>query len=168
MERYAVTIDKNSLIKNDPNDWGKEHGNPRYILNLMLSVINVSVKTMQIVNALPILTFEGDKVIVEKSTAEMPKEEKAKEGTPLNQFAFLTVPELDLCETKGIFTVEDLSNITKEQAQDMNLTTAKELAIKFLQMAKDNKAIAKFENEIKALKAENEKLRDEIKALKGE
>ena len=79
MERYAVTIDKNSLIKNDPNDWGKEHGNPRYILNLMLSVINVSVKTMQIVNALPILTFEGDKVIVEKSTAEMPKEEKAKE-----------------------------------------------------------------------------------------
>lgn len=79
MERYAVTIDKNSLIKNDPNDWGKEHGNPRYILNLMLSVINVSVKTMQIVNALPILTFEGDKVVVEKSTAEMPKEEKAKE-----------------------------------------------------------------------------------------
>jgi hypothetical protein len=45
----------------------------------MLSVINVSVKTMQIVNALPILTFEGDKVIVEKSTAEMPKEEKTKE-----------------------------------------------------------------------------------------
>lgn len=80
MERYAVTIDKNSLIKNDPNDWGKEHGNPRYILNLMLSVINVSVKTMQIVNLLPILTFEGDKVIVEKSTAEMPKEEKAKEA----------------------------------------------------------------------------------------
>ena len=79
MERYAVTIDKNSQIKNDPNDWGKEHGNPRYIFNLMLSVINVSVKTMQIVNALPILTFEGDKVIVEKSTAEMPKEEKAKE-----------------------------------------------------------------------------------------
>lgn len=79
MERYAVTIDKNSQIKNDPNDWGKEHGNPRYIFNLMLSVINVSVKTMQIVNALPILTFEGDKVVVEKSTAEMPKEEKAKE-----------------------------------------------------------------------------------------
>lgn len=80
MERYAVTIDKNSLIKNDPNDWGKEHGNPRYIFNLILSVINVSVKTMQIVNALPILTFEGDKVIVEKSTTEMPKEEKAKEA----------------------------------------------------------------------------------------
>jgi hypothetical protein len=79
MERYAVTIDKNSLIKNDPNDWGKEHGNPRYILNLMLSIINVSVKTMQIVNALPTLIFDGDRVIVEKSTVELPKQEKKEE-----------------------------------------------------------------------------------------
>lgn len=79
MERYAVTIDKNSLIKNDPNDWGKEHGKPRYILDLMLSVINVSVKTMQIVNSLPTLRFESDKVIVEKSGYQAPKESEAKE-----------------------------------------------------------------------------------------
>ena len=79
MERYAVTIDKNSLIKNDPNDWGKEHGKPRYILDLMLSVINVSVKTMQIVNSLPTLRFEGDKVIVEKSGYQAPKESEARE-----------------------------------------------------------------------------------------
>lgn len=79
MERYAVTVDKSSLIKNDPNDWGKEHGKPRYILDLLLSVINVSVKTMQIVNALPMLRFEGDMVIVEKSNIQMPKEEKAQE-----------------------------------------------------------------------------------------
>ena len=79
MERYAVTIDKNSLIKNDPNDWGKEHGKPRYILDLMLSVINVSVKTMQIVNALPTLRFEGDKVIVEKPNNQAPKQSEAKE-----------------------------------------------------------------------------------------
>lgn len=72
MERYAVTIDKNSLIKNDPNDWSKEHGKPRYILDLILSVINVSVKTMQIVNALPQLRFEGDKIIVEKTTNNKP------------------------------------------------------------------------------------------------
>ena len=35
MERYAVTIDKKSLIKNDPNDWSREHGAPRYILSLL-------------------------------------------------------------------------------------------------------------------------------------
>ena len=79
IEKYRVDTNKDSHIKNDPNDWGKEHGNPRYIFNLMLSVINVSVKTMQIVNALPILRFEGDNVIVEKSSDEMPKEKKAKE-----------------------------------------------------------------------------------------
>jgi predicted helicase len=53
MERYAVTTHKESGIKNDPNDWAKEHGNPRYILDLLLSVITVSIKTVEIVEGLP-------------------------------------------------------------------------------------------------------------------
>lgn len=56
MERYQVTVDdgKNgSMIKNDPNDWSREHSKPRYILDLLLSVINVSVKTVDIINGLP-------------------------------------------------------------------------------------------------------------------
>lgn len=53
MERYAVTIDKASQIKNDPNDWAREHGQPRYILDLLLSVIMLSVQTVEIVEALP-------------------------------------------------------------------------------------------------------------------
>ncbi|MCQ2195122.1 MAG: DEAD/DEAH box helicase family protein [Paludibacteraceae bacterium] len=59
MERYAVTIDKDSQIKNDCNDWSKEHNQPRYILDLLLSVINVSVKTIAIVNQLPSLNLSG-------------------------------------------------------------------------------------------------------------
>ncbi len=58
MERYAVIIDKQSGIKNDLNDWADEVGNPRYILDLLLSIINVSVQTVDIVNALPMLEFE--------------------------------------------------------------------------------------------------------------
>ena len=58
MERYAVTINKDSGIKNDPNDWANEVGNPRYILDLLLSVINVSVQTVEIVEGLPKLDFE--------------------------------------------------------------------------------------------------------------
>lgn len=58
MERYAVTINKDSGIKNDPNDWAKEVGNPRYILDLLLSVINVSVQTVEIVNNLPRLQVD--------------------------------------------------------------------------------------------------------------
>ncbi|QIK53794.1 DEAD/DEAH box helicase [Dysgonomonas sp. HDW5B] len=58
MERYQVTTDKNSLIKNDPNDWAEEVGNPRYILDLLLSIINVSIQTVDIVDALPKLEFD--------------------------------------------------------------------------------------------------------------
>ena len=53
MERYAVTTHKGSGIKNDPNDWASEHNDPQYILNLLLSVITVSIKTVDIVASLP-------------------------------------------------------------------------------------------------------------------
>jgi predicted helicase len=53
MERYAVTTHKESGIKNDPNDWAVEHENPQYILDLLLSVVTVSMKTVDIVAGLP-------------------------------------------------------------------------------------------------------------------
>ena len=59
MDRYQVKVDKDSSIKNDPNDWAEEVGNPRYILDLILSVINVSVQTVDIVNNLPDVDFES-------------------------------------------------------------------------------------------------------------
>lgn len=58
MDRYQVKVDKDSGIKNDPNDWGLEHNNPRYILDLILSIITVSVETMKIVNGLPKLDLK--------------------------------------------------------------------------------------------------------------
>lgn len=58
MERYQVKIDKASEIKNDPNDWAKEHNDPTYILDLLLSVITVSIETMKIVKDLPKVKFE--------------------------------------------------------------------------------------------------------------
>lgn len=58
MERYQVSTHKESGIKNDPNDWAAEVGNPRYILDLLLSVINVSVQTVGIVEGLPRVRFE--------------------------------------------------------------------------------------------------------------
>lgn len=58
MERYQITTHKESQITNDPNDWSEEVGNPRYILDLILSVINVSVQTVGIVKNLPKLKFD--------------------------------------------------------------------------------------------------------------
>ena len=65
MERYAITIDKKSGIKNDPNDWSREHDNPSYIFDLVCSIVNVSVKTMEIVHKLPKLTFNGAEVSID-------------------------------------------------------------------------------------------------------
>jgi predicted helicase len=58
MERYQITTHKESGIQNDPNDWAKEVGNPRYILDLLLSIINVSVQTVEIVEGLPKVKFD--------------------------------------------------------------------------------------------------------------
>ncbi len=57
-DRYHVNTDNKSGIENDPNDWSKEHEQPRYILDLLLSVMTVSLKTQEIVNNLPIVNFE--------------------------------------------------------------------------------------------------------------
>lgn len=58
MERYAITTDKKSSIINDPNDWAREHNDEKYIFNLLLRIINVSVQTAKIVKNLPRLKFE--------------------------------------------------------------------------------------------------------------
>ena len=58
MERYAITTDKKSGITNDPNDWAREHNDEKYIFNLLLRVINVSVQTVKIVKRLPKLKFK--------------------------------------------------------------------------------------------------------------
>jgi predicted helicase len=52
-----VKTDKKSGITNDPNDWAEEVGNPRYILDLLLSVIHVSTQTVDIVDGLPEIDF---------------------------------------------------------------------------------------------------------------
>ena len=57
MESYRIKVDKASVIKNDPNAWAVEHNKPRYILDLLLSVINVCMQTLDIVEELPKLEF---------------------------------------------------------------------------------------------------------------
>jgi len=54
MERYRITVDKDSGIKNDPNDWCREHDDPEYISNLVQRVVRVSVETVRIVGEMPL------------------------------------------------------------------------------------------------------------------
>ncbi len=55
IERYQVTRDKDSGIVNDPNDWSREHTEPRYIVDLIKRLVRVSIETMKIVKGLPAL-----------------------------------------------------------------------------------------------------------------
>ena len=62
VERQSVRTDKDSGIVNDANDWAVETmKNPKYLLELFLRVITVSLETMKIVGALPKLDILGPK-----------------------------------------------------------------------------------------------------------
>lgn len=52
MDRYQVKTDPASQIVNDPNLWN-DGKTPQYIVELLESVVTVSVNTMRIVNSLP-------------------------------------------------------------------------------------------------------------------
>jgi predicted helicase len=53
IERYQVKTDKPSGIVNDPNDWSREVGDPRYIIDLVARIVTVSIETAKIVDSLP-------------------------------------------------------------------------------------------------------------------
>lgn len=54
MERYKVTTDKASGIRNDPNQWSDDS---RYIVDLVGRIVRVSLETVRIVNSLPELAL---------------------------------------------------------------------------------------------------------------
>lgn len=59
LDSYEYTIDKKSKIINNPNLYESEHGTlkglkgGRYVLALLLSVIEMSVKNQEIIETLP-------------------------------------------------------------------------------------------------------------------
>ncbi|MFZ1814518.1 MAG: type ISP restriction/modification enzyme, partial [Rhizobiaceae bacterium] len=63
IDRYQVKVDggpKGSGIVNDPNDWSREVGDPRYIINLLARIVTVSLETMTIVDALTPLDIRSE------------------------------------------------------------------------------------------------------------
>ena len=55
MDQYQVKTDKKSGITDDPNDYSTDE---KYIFNLLLRIINVSMQTVDLVNSLP--KFEAE------------------------------------------------------------------------------------------------------------
>lgn len=53
LNQYQVKTDKKSGNPSDPNQWGIEHDNPRYIVDLLEKAVTVSMKTQEILAGLP-------------------------------------------------------------------------------------------------------------------
>ena len=60
IDRYWVKTDKASGIVNDPNDWSREVGDPRYIVDLLARIVTVSLETVRVVDSLPPLGVRHD------------------------------------------------------------------------------------------------------------
>lgn len=58
LERYRVKPDKVSGIVNDPNDWSREHEQPRYIIDLIGRIVALSLETNRIIEELPDLKID--------------------------------------------------------------------------------------------------------------
>ena len=53
VERYCVKTDKKSQITNNANDYSREVGNPRYVIDLVKRIVTVSLRTNELVSQLP-------------------------------------------------------------------------------------------------------------------
>lgn len=71
LDRYQVKTDKASGIVNDPNAWLREHDDPRYVVNLIRSLVTVSLETQRLIGELPPFeVIEADDPIVTEGRSQ--------------------------------------------------------------------------------------------------
>lgn len=123
IERYAVTVDKKSGIRNDPNDWSREHENPSYIFDLVCSIVNVSIKTMQIVGKLPKLSFNRAEVSIDVAGRMSEISDSAK-----RELAIATEDNTLYLQVKH----DDFYHIVVEERKDLVRTITESTASRYL------------------------------------
>lgn len=94
------------------------------------------------------------------------EKEKKKQGTSLKLFSFLSSDQIESCYFRGIFSVEDLSALSDEAAQNLGLSEEKELGKMFLNASKNNKFLSQMRQKEKEYILKIQKLKEEIERLK--
>ena len=69
---------------------------------------------------------------------------QVENGTPLEQFAFLTAAEIATCKSRGVFTVEALVGLDIDKVQSLGLQDEHVLAEMFLEKSNNNKMLDDF------------------------
>ena len=120
----------------------------------------------------PSTTDKINRFPIEYARYQLSKKQ-TKSGTPLEQFAFLNVNEIETCKHHGIFTIESLAGLSPNHIKKLNLEVECLAARQFLKNAaklKDaitlEKQIQEYKNKICELEAEISKLKKQHKEKK--
>lgn len=70
--------------------------------------------------------------------------ENKKEGTPIELFAFLDRSQVDNLKERGVDTLEELAAMEEDKAKLLAVSDEYHIAKRFLEMANNNQAAAKF------------------------
>lgn len=90
---------------------------------------------------------------------------QAENGTPLEQFAFLTAAEIATCKSRGVFTVETLAGLDFDKVQSLGLQDEHVLAQMFLEKSENNKMLDDFAKKELEYEREIESLREQLAAV---
>ncbi|MCI5634050.1 MAG: hypothetical protein MR350_01125 [Alphaproteobacteria bacterium] len=90
---------------------------------------------------------------------------QTENGTPLEQFAFLTAAEIATCKSRGVFTVETLAGLDFDKVQSLGLQDEHVLAQMFLEKSENNKMLDDFAKKELEYEREIETLREQLAAV---
>ncbi len=88
------------------------------------------------------------------------------EGTPLEQFAFLSLSEVEALKCRGIFTIETLAELDTDKASGLGVLRERNLAQKFKQQAANTKQLSDWQAEEEQYIQKIIELEDEVKSLR--
>lgn len=90
---------------------------------------------------------------------------QVENGTPLEQFAFLTAAEIATCKSRGVFTVEALAGLDIDKVQSLGLQDEHVLAEMFLEKSNNNKMLDDFAKKEVEYERALEALREQLAAV---
>ncbi len=93
--------------------------------------------------------------------------EQAKDGTPLEQFSFLSAAEIASCKARGVFTVEALAELDFAKVNSLGLQNEHVLAQMFLENSGENSKLKKFAEREKEYQEKIRSLEEKISALEA-
>ena len=92
---------------------------------------------------------------------------QVENGTPLEQFAFLTAAEIATCKSRGVFTVEALAGLDIDKVQSLGLQDEHVLAEMFLEKSNNNKMLDDFAKKEVEYERALEALREQLAVVQS-